>query len=334
MADTKIWGIHAGQLGEVDSLFRDKSLIAIGWHNMGDLSKFKVREEYKTEYSKVYPNSKAGAIPTNAGQLFRFVHEMKEGDLVIYPSRTMRRIWLGRVTGPYTHRPEIDSKYPNHRKVEWLKDLPRTHFSQGALYEIGSAMSLFQVRTYAEEFISALTGKSSPTPVAGDATLAAVAEGIEQSTRDFILKKLSQELKGLPLEDFIAHLLTRMGYRARPTRTNTASVDLIAHKDELGLEPPIIKVQVKSGDGKISDKDVSALYGKLNKDEFGLVVTLGEFSEDARNFAGSKGNLRLINGTELVDVILEHYEAFDSRYKGLLPLRRVYVPEPTDDLEE
>jgi restriction system protein len=38
--------------------------------------------------------------------------------------------------------------------------------------------------------------------------------------------------------------------------------------------------------------------------------------------------LRLIDGDELVELIFQHYDQFDSRYKGLLPLRRVYVPAP------
>jgi restriction system protein len=35
-----------------------------------------------------------------------------------------------------------------------------------------------------------------------------------------------------------------------------------------------------------------------------------------------------------VDLILQHYEQFDSRYKGLLPLNRVYVPEALEEIEE
>ena len=68
--------------------------------------------------------------------------------------------------------------------------------------------------------------------------------------------------------------------------------------------------------------------------EHGLVVTLGTFTPPAKNFAKSKSNLRLIDGDELVKLIFEHYEQFDARYKGLLPLRRVYVPEAIDDAEE
>ena len=55
-------------------------------------------------------------------------------------------------------------------------------------------------------------------------------------------------------EDFAKHLLERMGYQSRLTRRNEPSVDLIAHKDQLGIEPPIIKVQVKSGDGVVSTR--------------------------------------------------------------------------------
>jgi restriction system protein len=61
--------------------------------------------------------------------------------------------------------------------------------------------------------------------------------------------------------------------------------------------------------------------------EFGLFVTLGTFTTQAKNFAKSRNNLRLIDGEELVQLIFDHYEQFDSRYKSLLPLRRVYVPE-------
>jgi restriction system protein len=89
-------------------------------------------------------------------------------------------------------------------------------------------------------------------------------------------------------------------------------------------------VQVKGGEGTVTDKDVSALYGKLSAGEYGLFITLGTFSPPARNFEQGKGNLRLIDGEELVQLIFQHYEHFDARHKGILPLRRVYVPEPLE----
>ena len=137
------------------------------------------------------------------------------------------------------------------------------------------------------------------------------------------------------MADFVAHLLNTMGYRTRVSPEGAdGGIDIIAHKDELGFEPPIIKVQVKSGEGSVGDPIVSALYGKIVGDEFGLLVTLGTFTAQARSFARSKANLRLIDGTELVDFILEHYEEFGLRYKGLVPLKRVFVPEALEDTEE
>ena len=209
-------------------------------------------------------------------------------------------------------------------------------FSQGALYEIGSALTIFQIKNFANEYLTALSGKKPEVPVKEDTTVAQVQADIEDSTRDFIIKALAQELKGHPLADFIAHLLNKMGYQTRVSPEGAdGGVDIIAHRDELGFEPPIVKVQVKSGEaGTVGDPVVAALYGKVDPKEFGLFVTLGTFSNPAKQFARGKANLRLIDGNELVDLIQRHYDDFDARYKSILPLKRVYVPDPEQTIEE
>lgn len=329
MAEVTIWGLHAGRTGDADTLFLKKNFIAIGWAPMGDLSAIaSTREAFKAEVTQVYPQKKAGAIPNNAGQLFRFVHEMRKGDIVAYPSKRDRQIHLGRISGDYRYDPSIEPGYPNLRAVQWSRSIPRTQFTQGALYEIRSALSLFQVNNYAEEFLAALENRVVTVPVDSDETVAEVVEDIEETTRDFVLKTLAQDLKGHPFAHFVAHLLNTMGYRTRVSPEGPdGGVDIIAHRDELGFEPPIIKVQVKSTEGKVGDPEVSSLYGKVGPNEHGLLVTLGSFTTAASNFGKTKSNLRLIDGEELVDLVLGHYEQFDSRYKGILPLKRVYVPE-------
>jgi len=135
--------------------------------------------------------------------------------------------------------------------------------------------------------------------------------------------------------EFVGQLLNTMGYRTRVSPEGPDSgIDIVAHKDDLGFEPPIIKVQVKSTEGSVGDPLVSAVYGKVGAGEFGLMVTLGTFTVLATSFAKSKSNLRLIDGDELVKLMFQHYDEFDSRYKGLLPLRRVYVPEVIDTEDE
>ena len=50
------------------------------------------------------------------------------------------------------------------------------------------------------------------------------------------------------------------------------------------------------------------------------------WNSQTANIKQNTTNVRLIDGDELVRLIFQYYEKFDSRHKGLLPLRRVYVP--------
>lgn len=334
--EVTVWGIHAGRTGDADSLFLKKNVIAIGWDKIGDPSAIEPdRESIKAKVVEVYPETKPGALPLTAGQIYRFIHEPKIGDVVIYPSKRERQIHIGIIEGDHKYNPTLSAGYPNIRPVKWMKQFPRTYFTQGALYEIGSAMSFFQVKTYADEFLAALAGETKLIEKdEEDETVAYVVGEIEQNTRDFILKRLSQQLKGHPFAHFIGHLLEKMGYQTRISPEGPdGGIDIIAHKDELGFEPPIIKVQVKCVDGSIGDPVVSSLYGKIGAGEFGLFITIGTFTKQAVNFAVSKSNLRLIDGDELIELVLQHYEELDSRYKGVIPLQRVYIPETLEQAE-
>jgi restriction system protein len=136
---TTIWGIHAGKTGDADSLFRQKGFVALGWHELGDLGSLAPnREAFKDAVSTAIPTYKPGAVPVAAGQLFRFVHEMCQDDLVVYRSKVTKRIHIGRVTGAYDYRPDIEPGYPHLRVTTWLTDVEPKQMTQGALYELGS----------------------------------------------------------------------------------------------------------------------------------------------------------------------------------------------------
>ena len=97
-ANKTVWGIHTMD----DSLFLNQNLIAIGWEEMGDLSVISTsRDAYKEKYIMVYPDAKKGSIATSAGMLYRFVHEVQEGDYVVFPSKIDRKINIGVVESAY-----------------------------------------------------------------------------------------------------------------------------------------------------------------------------------------------------------------------------------------
>lgn len=92
-------------------------------------------------------------------------------------------------------------------------------------------------------------------------------------------------------------------------------------------------MQVKSNDSDITPDKVQALYGNVASGEYGLFVAINGFSKKAREFAKSKPNLRIIDGDELIDIVLQHYEQLDSKYKAIIPLKNVYIPVQVDNEE-
>ena len=219
---------------------------------------------------------KKASIATSAGMLYRFVHEVQEGDYAVFPSKIDRKINIGIVESAYFY--DAATLYPNRRKVKWLKHLPRTAFSQGALHEVGSSLSFFQVKNYADEYLKALDKnfKGDIVEPDTDETVAQTADEIIEATRDFILKELSKNLKGYDLEPFVANLLQAMGYRTiLSPHGGDRGIDITAYKDEL---PPRIVVQVKSQDGDIKESTIQSLKGAMREGDYGLFVTLSNYT--------------------------------------------------------
>lgn len=329
MADIekKIWGIHTYD----EALFLKDDKMAIGWKEISNLREIPAnRDDFKKKYVQVYPDASKGAVATCAGMLYRFCHEVQIGDYVVYPSKSDRMINIGEITGDYEFVPDAH-EYVQQRNVKWLKHIPRTSFSQGALYEIGSALSFFAVKNYADEFLSALDKgfKKHAASNDEDDTVGATAEDIIESTKDFILKELSRNLKGYALEEFVADLLRAMGYRTTVSpQGGDSGIDITAYKDEL---PPRILVQVKSQDSDIKETTIQSLKGAMREGDYGLFVTLSNYTKNAQKYLESTPIIRGINGTELVDLILKYYVDLDIKYKKMIPLKRVYIPVPKQE---
>ena len=329
MADNekKIWGIHTYD----EALFLKDDKMAIGWKEFGNLREIPAnRDDFKKKYVQIYPDASKGAVATCAGMLYRFCHEVQIGDYVVYPSKSDRMINIGEITGDYEFVPDAH-EYVQQRNVKWLKHIPRTSFSQGALYEIGSALSFFAVKNYADEFLSALDKGFKKHAAANDEddTVGATAEDIIESTKDFILKELSRNLKGYALEEFVADLLRAMGYRTTVSpQGGDSGIDITAYKDEL---PPRILVQVKSQDSDIKETTIQSLKGAMREGDYGLFVTLSNYTKNAQKYLESTPIIRGINGTELVDLILKYYEDLDIKYKKMIPLKMVYIPIPKQE---
>lgn len=321
--EIKVWGIHTYD----DNLFLKENVIAIGWREMGDLSLIeRDRESFKEKYAEVYKDAKKGSIPTCAGMLYRFVNEAKIGDYVVFPSKSNREVNIGQIIGGYRYDAE-EHDYVQKRNVKWLKHFKRTVFSQGALYEIGAAQSFFLVKNYADEFLSALDKEFKniyDKEPADKEAIAATADEIEQATKDYILKVIFTNFKGYPLENFVANLLEAMGYKTKVSNQGGDNgIDIIAYKDEL---PPRILVQVKSQNKDIPETVVQSFKGAMLDGDYGLFVTLSDYTPNAKIFLEKNPIIKGINGYELVDLIIKYYDKLDEKYQKVIPLKMVYIP--------
>jgi restriction system protein len=329
-----LWGIHNDQ-PTLDLI--EGGFVSVGWEELGDLRKIGPdRDALKLRLAATYPSAKPGAIPVWAGVLMRFMAEMEVGDYVISPNKADRTLNFGKITGPFYVDESSADLHANRRPVEWVRTgVPRASFSASALHEVGSAVTLFRVKNHADEFFQFLTDGSGPatSQVVDDAEAVDLAEDepnaerVDTYSRDFVADAL-RKMDAYRFEHFMAGLLQAMGYRAAATQASgDGGVDVIASRDPLGLEPPIIKVQCKRTVGAIGGPDVQKLAGALahGGSEVGLFVTLGGYSNDAVHLERTRQDLRLLTGTQLIDLIFEHYEELDVEWKRLLPLRQVYA---------
>ena len=283
------------------------------------------------------PEAKPGAIPPRAGVLLRFAFEMQVGDVVIYPYKPDSTPNFGRVQGDYYWDPDA-SFHRSRCPVEWLHTgVPRARFSTSARYEMGAMITLFRAKDSAGEFAAFLSGEQpatdtevaqQPPDAVEQAQEEPDAERIYEYTRDLVVETLLKQLGGHRFEEFVADLLEAMGYRTQVTPpSGDGGVDVIAHRDPLGLEPPIIKVQCKHQVDSVGAPDLQKLAGTLapGTSELGLFVTLGAFSKEALNLGRNRQDLRLIGGNDLADLVFEHYEQLGPLWRRLLPLRKVCV---------
>jgi restriction system protein len=162
---------------------------------------------------------------------------------------------------------------------------------------------------------------------------ATTLEEAEESAWSEIRAHLAR-LNPYDFQHLVAGLLRGMGYHVSwiapvgPDR----GVDILAHKDPLGVEGGRIKVQVKRRADRISVVEVRSFLAVLGDDDVGIFVTTAGFTSDAENEARSqeKRRIMLLDAERLFDLWVEHYSDIPEEQRSLLPLRTVRFLAPSD----
>ena len=332
MATPTMWMVRAGERAWRFEEFERKSLVSIGWQEMGDMSPLRTRDDFMRQVEHSYPEAKKAWFPGAAGQAFRFVREIKVGDSVLTYNPAERTYLVGTVIGEYEYGVQVSAEQPNLRRVKWRGRADRDQLSVTTRNSLGGLSTLFMIPLEAAAEIEGLLSGRLVLPVTGKVIIATEDEvdlykDIQARAFEFIKDKVSQ-LAWEDMQELVAGLLRAMGYKTRISPSGSdRGKDIVASPDGFGFEDPRIVVEVKHRMAAMSSQDIRSFLGGRHDNDKGLYVSTGGFTKDAR-YEAERGRIpvTLLDMDDLVKALLEHYEQMDIDMQRLIPLRKLYWP--------
>lgn len=124
----------------------DEGVVAVGGHELGDLSHRPTLEDLRVELRERFPERNERAIGIFVGYWRAFLYDMMVDDLVAL-SLTDGRVALGRLVGGYRYRPDEPDQVRHAREVDWLlRELPRDRFDDDIRATLNSRGTICRVR--------------------------------------------------------------------------------------------------------------------------------------------------------------------------------------------
>ena len=331
----RVWVIHMKRLRFEAELLQSvkEGIVAIAWKQI-NLCKLLDREAI-TKALRDLGTVREKAIPVYASMLNKFAREMGKGELIVLPVSGSDVVKIGRVDDDDVQRDEeLDEEYIHVRHVQWLKDVRREDYSQIAQYSMGTfrTFTLGSDQVY-KETVQLLEGKKmvkkkDEEEPEVDVTEFAInlGEVLAERLDAFIDERLDEHV-GHQYAHIVAALLRAMGYvtEVAPPGPDHKR-DIMAYPDELHLRDPMVRVEVKSARDAVGEDDVRALNGALRGSERGLFVARGGYTKPARLFARDLPHLALLDGEDIVRLLLKYYDKLDQETQSLIPLQQVWIP--------
>lgn len=324
-----LWMVRAGKHGEQEQGALENDIVTIGWNELPDLSKAKDRQELAALYKKTYPSSKGPELANRLGQVWRFISEIKRGDLVALPLRSQSAIAIGEIEGEYEYK-ELADNIKHIRRVKWLKTIPRSAFDQDILYSLGALLTVCQIKRHdAENRVKKLLQADVTAVGKKTEEIAEEAIDIAQSARDEIVKYIATKFQGHGLAGLVEAILHAQNYVTKKSPPGPdGGVDILAAAGPLGFDKPKVCVQVKSSSSQVDVRVLRELQGVMSKfrAEQGLLVAWGGFNNSCvREARDAFFSIRLWDQGNLLEAIFKYYDRFDDELKAELPLKKIWA---------
>ena len=140
---------------------QEEGIICIGWDKLGDVSKYRTREDVRSEIKKYYPTD--GSAKNDSLAVWQFSREMKDGDIVFAKKGLTKIVGRGVVTSDYIYDAGRND-YKHVRKVRW------THVGEWETTEKNAMKTLTNITRY-NEYVESLNnlieGQESAVDLSG-----------------------------------------------------------------------------------------------------------------------------------------------------------------------
>lgn len=328
----RMWKIMAGQGAYLIEDFEKKGVIAIGWQDLGDLTKMAGKQGIGDKLREKYPGEKDGYYVTSENQLNKFIAEISINDYIVSYNRPRKQYLIGKVTSGPIYDPIVIEDLPTYRKVKWLGNVDKSKVSMQTKNSLGAILTLFEIYDDSKKELLDLLGGSKPITEAINTEQHEIDEMREDTigrAKDLIMDKLL-DLDWEEMQELVAGLLRAMGLKTKVSKRGPdQGKDIIASPDGLGLEDPRVRVEVKHRQGTMGAPEIRSFIGGFssNSNYKGLYVSSGGFTKEARIFADQKDiSITLVDLEDLTNLIIQYYDSFDNDARALIPLTKVYWP--------
>ena len=333
-----MWMVRAGKEAFLIDAFKERNIVALGW-DLGNL-KDKNADDIKRLMKEKYPDENKNCLSNASSQVIKFRHTIKKGDYVLSYNPSSRKYLLGEITSDYYFSKDLENEgidyirgHNDTRDVKWLGEVSRDKLKVSTKNTLGAISTLFNINEDAEKDILNVFNNKIPTTGEDEwesekEDISILKENIKEKSIEFIKDKVNK-LDPYEMQDLVAGLLRAMGYKTIVSpRGSDLGKDIIASPDGLGLEDPVILVEVKHRPNtSMGAQEIRSFKGALKKTNRGIYVSTGGFTTDAKYEAErSEIPIILMDIDRLVKFIMQYYDNFDNDARTLIPLTKIYWP--------
>lgn len=265
----RAWMVRAGSDGQREEEALDRGLLLPGWVNIHeDLSACRSREQVRHILQSVYGESqRERTLRSWAGQMWRFVNDMSNGDIVVMPlKREPGIIAIGKITGSYCFDEDGTQGAQHIRSIDWMqKNVQKDALGTDIQASLGTLLTICELwkNDAPNRLDVVITNGVDPEASPDD----------EAELANYVASIADDVEKGYGPSTTIRELLSRWGFYRR-TSSSVETVTALLSEYGLLAVPPIT-------DGAIDDEVVfvsqSGADGDANIDN--TVISAFEVTE-------------------------------------------------------